>query len=116
LGIIAALGQGGGAALARKAFDVAHQVGQRIDGGTAAYQRILAGLSLTAVVLLINRWRKPRIERGSPSDCGRDARNTTSVTDHPWRRAWPWVVANALGGLANRGAEHTLMSLDKQLQ
>jgi drug/metabolite transporter (DMT)-like permease len=100
LGIIAALGQGGGAVLTRKAFDVTRQAGQHIDGGTAAYQRILGGLLLTTVVLLINRRRRPRIERVLPSDGGRDARNTTTVTGHPWRRAWPWVVANALAGPA----------------
>ena len=89
LGAIAALGQGAGAVLTRKAFNVAGQAGQHIDGGTAAYQRILGGLLLTAAVLFIHRWRK------QPDPSGADA-----AVEHPWRRAWPWVIANALCGPA----------------
>jgi drug/metabolite transporter (DMT)-like permease len=88
LGAIAALGQGGGAVLTRKAFEVARLAGQSIDGGTAAYQRILGGLLLTAVVLFVTRGRQcvPVLPQG------------TLAVDRPWRRAWPWVVANALAG------------------
>ena len=126
LGAIAAFGQGSGAVLTRKAFDVARQAGQHIDGGTAAYQRILGGLLLTVIVLLLNHWRTSRVEgvglpnakpcvgdpvppsnrgqddrdTGMPAERGRDTRDTTSATDRPWRRAWPWVVANALAGPA----------------
>jgi len=90
LGVIAAVGQGGGAVVTRKAFDVARQAGQSIDGGTAAYQRILGGLLLTAVFLLLNRGRQcfPTLPAG------------TAVVDRPWKHAWPWVVANALFGPA----------------
>jgi drug/metabolite transporter (DMT)-like permease len=90
LGAIAAFGQGCGAVLTRKAFDVARQAGQHIDGGTAAYQRILGGLLLTVVVLLINHWRKSATTPGPEA----------SGAGRPWRRAWPWVVANALAGPA----------------
>jgi drug/metabolite transporter (DMT)-like permease len=90
LGVIAALGQAGGAVLTRKAFDVARDAGQHIDGGTAAYQRILGGLLLTAVVLLIHRLHK------SPAAPPQEA----TPSSHPWRRAWPWVIANALCGPA----------------
>jgi len=89
MGAVAAVGQGAGAVLTRKAFDVAGHAGQHIDGGTAAYQRILGGLLLTAMVLFIHRLRK------QPSPL-----NTDAATDHPWRRAWPWVIANALCGPA----------------
>ncbi len=89
LGVIAALGQASGAVLTRKAFNVARGAGQHIDGTTAAYQRIVGGLLLTAVVLLIHHWRR------APA-----ARQETAVTHRPWRRAWPWVVANALFGPA----------------
>ena len=100
LGAVAAFGQGGGAVLTRKAFNVAGQAGQHIDGGTAAYQRILGGLLLTTAVLLIHRWRKSRVEGVSPSDRGRDTRDTTIAAGRPWSRAWPWVIANALCGPA----------------
>jgi drug/metabolite transporter (DMT)-like permease len=88
-GVIAAFGQGGGAVLTRKAFDVARQAGEHIDGGTAAYQRILGGLLLTIVVLLIHHWHKTSAASYEPT-----------TTPRPWRRAWPWVVANALCGPA----------------
>lgn len=87
LGMVAAFGQGSGAVLTRKAFDLAEHAGQHIDGGTAAYQRILGGLLLTAIVLFIHRRRKPS-----------DPPEDTAVMEHPWKRAWPWVIANALAG------------------
>jgi len=89
LGVVAAFGQGSGAVLTRKAFDLARDAGQHIDGATAAYQRILGGLLLTAVVLFIHRWSKAP---APPQEA--------TGTDHPWRRAWPWVIANALAGPA----------------
>lgn len=89
LGVVAAFGQGGGAVLTVKAFEVAEAAGQRLDGATAAYQRIVAGLVVTAVVLFGHRWRQ-----------GRAAVGEKSAADHPWRRVWPWVVANALFGPA----------------
>lgn len=89
LGVIAAFGQGSGAVLTRKAFDLTRHAGQHLDGATAAYQRILGGLLLTTVVLLVHRLRK------TP-----DPPQETTGTDHPWRRAWPWVIANALTGPA----------------
>src|SRR6185436_20182894 len=42
--VITALGQSFGAVLSRKAYGVARQTGENIDGITAAYQRILGGL------------------------------------------------------------------------
>jgi drug/metabolite transporter (DMT)-like permease len=89
LGALAAFGQAGGAVLTRKAFDVLRLAGQHIDGGTAAYQRILGGVLLCAAVVLIPRWRK---SSGASAE--------TIATDHPWKRAWPWVIANALSGPA----------------
>ncbi len=89
LGALAAFGQAGGAVLTRKAFDVLRQASQHIDGGTAAYQRILGGVVLCAVVVLAHQWRKSAT-----------AAPETTTTDRPWRRAWPWVIVNALSGPA----------------
>ena len=47
--MLAAIGQGGGAVLSRKAFLVAAHAGQSIDGGTAAYQRIIGGIGVAAI-------------------------------------------------------------------
>jgi drug/metabolite transporter (DMT)-like permease len=45
-GVLAAMGQGLGAVLSRKAFDLSMAGGVRIDGATAAFQRILGGLAV----------------------------------------------------------------------
>jgi drug/metabolite transporter (DMT)-like permease len=89
LGTLAALGQAGGAVLTRKAFDVLAQAGQHIDGGTAAYQRIWGGVLLCAVVVFAQRRRQPSAPVAA-----------TASIDHPWKRAWPWVLVNALSGPA----------------
>lgn len=82
-GLLAAIGQAGGAVLSRKAYQLIAQAGQHIDGGTAAYQRILGGVLVAAVYFV---WLRSRAKRsdGAPT---RD-----------WRKAWPWMIANALAG------------------
>lgn len=84
LGLIAAAGQAGGAVLSRKANLLSRAAGLPVDGGTAAYQRLLGGLLVVSGALLVSRWRSRRapVER-LPRD---------------WRRAWPWIIANGLAG------------------
>ncbi|HVM61424.1 MAG TPA: DMT family transporter [Verrucomicrobiae bacterium] len=82
-GVLAAIGQGGGAVLSRKAFLLATHAGQSIDGGTAAYQRIVGGIGVAAVYFGF-RWLRGTHARG--------------VSRLEWRAAWPWVVMNTLGG------------------
>jgi len=48
-GVLAAAGQGLGAVISRKAFALSAAGGVEIDGGTAAFQRILGGILLGAV-------------------------------------------------------------------
>ena len=93
LGIVAALGQGGGAVITRKAFAVAQQAGISIDGGTAAFQRIIGGMSLTVVVTLIYHAIKRGRAKALPE-------NQIATGPHPWRQAWPWVIVNSLAGPA----------------
>jgi drug/metabolite transporter (DMT)-like permease len=83
-GIVAAVCQALGAVLSRKAFAIARHAGENIDGITAAYQRILGGVLVTAVLLWIVKRREP-----VAGDAG--AR---------WREAWPWVLLNGLSGPA----------------
>ncbi len=84
-GCIAALGQGGGAVISRKAYVVAQAAGEHIDGGTAAWQRAIGGLVLVTAAYAFSARRK------KPLPAGRSAQ---------WRIAWPWIVANAVFGAA----------------
>ena len=81
-GIGAACGQGFGSVISTKAGKIAAAAGEHLDGGTAAYQRILAGLALTALVFLFTR----RQRAAAPQPAG------------DWNRAWGWVTVNALVG------------------
>ena len=85
-GIGSALGQAFGAVLSRKANDVAAMAHFPIDGGTAAYQRIIGGVLMTVAAFAFTRRAASRTQRGQH--------------DHPWRSAWPAVVGNALTGPA----------------
>jgi drug/metabolite transporter (DMT)-like permease len=82
-GLVAAFGQALGAVLSRKAYQVAHLAGQSIDGGTAAYQRILGGLGVVALYFIVIKAR---------------AKESASSPAGAWRAAWPWVIFNALAG------------------
>lgn len=90
--IIGALGNGSGAVLSRKAYAIAQASGQGIDGCTAAFQRILGGLFIAAILLLVAKRQFVRL----PEDV-EDVFDTTSARDK-WRRIWPWVTLNSLAG------------------
>lgn len=78
--VVSAVGQGVGAVISRKAFAVAAAAHERIDPGTAAYQRALGGLAIAAIAvgaLVMARRATPR---------------------PPIRAAAPWVAANAMTG------------------
>jgi drug/metabolite transporter (DMT)-like permease len=87
-GIIAAIGQGGGALLSRVAAEQNSSAATPVDGLTMAFQRIIAGLVVAAAVFA---FAKIRTQKKSATA---DAAPLTS------RRVWPWVVANALSGPA----------------
>jgi drug/metabolite transporter (DMT)-like permease len=78
-GVLAAVGQGFGAVVSRKANDVTHLAGQSIDGGTAAYQRILGGLALTLAYFAI----KALMEKPA------------APAPRPPLRGYLWIVANS---------------------
>lgn len=85
LGVGSAAGQALGAVVSRKANDVATATGTLVDGGTAAYQRILAGVLVTALAFVFVKKMRPQ---------------PGAVGASEWRRAWPLVVANAFSGPA----------------
>jgi drug/metabolite transporter (DMT)-like permease len=83
-GFCSATGQALGAVISRKAGQISALGGIEIDGGTAAYQRILGGALMTVVAVFF-------LERMRPAAGGRDGQTG-------WRAAWPVVVANAIAG------------------
>ena len=82
-GVLAALGQAGGAVLSRKAFALAQAAGENIDGFTASFQRVLGGVAVISAFYLLSRSFGHR-------------RMVDPAAD--WRAAWPWVVATAVAG------------------
>lgn len=79
--VLSACAQGAGAVLSRKAFMVARTLGDPVDPGVAAYERVLGGLLVAVLALALERaW-----QRGEGLAFGRG-------------RAWFWVCANALTG------------------
>lgn len=83
-GIGSALGQASGAVLSRKANEAAALTGYVIDGGTAAYQRVIGGLLMTIIGFLLIRRTQAKDDESKPED--------------RWRRGGILVLANALAG------------------
>jgi len=96
-GLVASLCQALGAVLSRKGFSVARIAGENIDGITAAYQRILGGVAVSALMVLL-------VKRESVFVAFFGGRNSSASENlaRPgrWRKAWPWVLANGLAGPA----------------
>lgn len=95
--LVAAVGQGVGAVLSRQAFDVARRAGESIDGISAAYQRIVAGLALSfAMYLWVSRhrlgWVRGAVASGPELGAGGAPRSM--------RNAAPWLLINSVAGPA----------------
>ena len=82
---VSAFGQGLGAVISRKAYAVAHLAHAVPDPGTAAYQRVLGGITVAALAAGWVAWS------------GR-VRPDTRPAVATLRASWPWVAANALTG------------------
>ena len=80
---LSAVGQGLGAVLSRKAFQIAAAAHEHPDAATTAYQRALGGLAIAALVVAFVSFACRSASPESPAATG---------------RAWPWVLANALTG------------------
>ena len=90
--LVAALGGAYGAVLTRKAYGIAHGSQQPIDGGNAAFQRIVGGLFVGGICLLIVKRRALRIQARAPHNL------VIQASKKKWRAVWPWVLANSLAG------------------
>src|SRR5262249_37199794 len=86
-GTLAAFCQAYGAVLSRKAFAVARSVGENIDGITAAYQRVLGGMVVTALLLVVVK-RRALVEAALQRHT--DSERMSRVAQ--WRHAWGWVL------------------------
>jgi drug/metabolite transporter (DMT)-like permease len=84
-GIGSALGQAVGAVLSRKANLVGALAHFEIDGGTAAYQRIIGGVLMTLLAMAF-------LGKGLLAEAAEKAATR--------RRGWPYVIGNALAGPA----------------
>jgi drug/metabolite transporter (DMT)-like permease len=89
--LLAAFGNGFGAVMSRKAYAVAKQAHQDIDGATSAYQRLIGGLFVAAICLLVVKRRQIAAQLNQPSP-------PRLPEAEKWRRVWPWVLANGFAG------------------
>jgi drug/metabolite transporter (DMT)-like permease len=94
-GVIAALGQGMGAVFSGYASRMDAAAGTPVDGLTAAYQRILAGLAVAIVFWLIVKWMNTRKASGDAT-----IERSTRAPFFPPASIRPWIIANALSGPA----------------
>ena len=83
-GLGSAAGQGLGAVVSRRAVDAAGAAGETVNGITAAYQRTLGGLAVTAAFFLILALVRRRSGPETPAP--------------PPARNYLWVVVNSLCG------------------
>jgi drug/metabolite transporter (DMT)-like permease len=90
--IFAALGGALGAVLSRRAYGVAHESHEQIDGANAAFQRITGGLFFGAICLLIVKRREFRIQSRAPKEI------VNEVAIRKWSGVWPWILVNGLAG------------------
>jgi len=88
---VSALAGAVGAVLSRKGYAIANHAAQPLDGGTAAFERLLGGLLVAGVWLLLARHReiKAHLTGTGPE---------TEVGLRKWRTVWPWVLANSILG------------------
>jgi drug/metabolite transporter (DMT)-like permease len=92
--VLASLGDAIGVVLSRKAYVSLDAVGETIDPGSAAFQRIIGGLLFSGICLLVVKWRAVRGHLTFAQDA------TTVPSAAKWRKAFPWVLANSLAGQA----------------
>ncbi|HAV64625.1 MAG TPA: EamA family transporter, partial [Verrucomicrobiales bacterium] len=94
---VAAMGQGGGAVVSRKAYAVAEATGFELvgvaGGLNATYQRILAGLAIAAVTVLLVRRAAVFAHFGRLTN-----RPMPETKGNQWGHAWPWIVMNGFAG------------------
>ena len=93
-GLIAAYGQGFGAVLSRKAYAIIEASGGKIDGITAAFQRVVGGVLVSGLFVLVVKRRE--ILAQLPG--AKHPEDLPAVNPDRWRKGWYWIVLNGLAG------------------
>jgi len=88
-GLMSAFGQGFGAVLSRKAISVVEAAGATVDGLSQAYQRVLGGLTVMAVLFL---FQKMRLRNGNT------IRTEVALTPVTMKLLFALIIANTLCG------------------
>ena len=82
----------GGGVLSRKAYELVHAHGEHLDGGNAAFQRVLGGLLLGGICLLVVKRHAFKLQAHAPRELVLEA------SKRKWRGVWPWVLINGFAG------------------
>ena len=90
--ILAALGDAVGVVISRKAYINLEAHDGSIDGGTAAFQRILGGLLVAGIGLLVAKWHTSKNKIVLPDG------KPVMPSREKWRKAIPWIIANSFAG------------------
>ena len=90
--VMGSIGNALGVVFSRKAYAVTHANQETLDGGTAAFERILGGLLIAAIFVLIAKRKFIRLPGANSNDSF-----PPSARDK-WRRIWPWVAINSFAG------------------
>ena len=81
-----------GGVASRKAYEIVHLSGEKLDGGSAAFHRVLGGLLVGGLCLLIVKRHTFRLQARAPREL------IVAAAKHKWRGVWPWILVNGFAG------------------
>jgi drug/metabolite transporter (DMT)-like permease len=90
--VLASLFNALGGVLSRKAYETMRAAGEHLDGGNAAFQRVLGGLLLAGICLLVVKRRAFKVQAHAPRNL------VIEASRKKWRGVWPWVLVNGFAG------------------
>jgi drug/metabolite transporter (DMT)-like permease len=90
--VLAAAGNALGGVLSRRGYEIVQASHEHLDGGSAAFQRVLGGLLLGGLCLLIVKRRAFRLQAHAPREL------VVAASKKKWRGVWPWILVNGFAG------------------
>ncbi len=99
-GVVAAYGQGFGAVLSRKGYEVAALAGDHINGINAAFQRAMGGVLVSGLFVCVVKRRELLHHLHTLMGRPADGIKLAPVNPDRWRKGWWLVVLNGLAGPA----------------